>query len=56
MIITTNKLISQEGKICLFSAFLSLHFCGMETGFQSSGSGKRLFVSCAVCHIYGCRL
>ena len=25
MIIITNKLISQEGKICLFSAFLSLH-------------------------------
>ena len=56
MIITTNKLISQEGKIFLFSAFLSLHYCGTEPGFQSSGSGKGPFVSCAVCRIYDCRL
>ena len=60
IIITTNKLISQEGKVCLFSSYeflvwsaepISLH-SGTESGFQSSGSGKRLFVSCTVCRVY----
>ena len=55
MIITTSKLIIQEGKICLFFAFLLLHYFGTEPGFQSSGSGKQSFVSCSVCRIYCCR-
>ena len=47
MIITVNKLIIQEDKICLFSTFLSLH-CGMKPGCQYLGSGKQSFTSCTV--------
>ena len=50
MIITANKLIIQESKICLFSTLLSLH-CGMEPGCQYLGSGKQSFTSCTVCHV-----
>ena len=61
MIITTNKLISQEGKVCLFFALLSLHYCGTETGFnhraaENGRSSAALFAAftvadCNVCSV-----